>query len=336
MKIGDPGGTVPVLSSPSGLGGFSASAASQWKEPVRVATTAAITLATGLENGDSIDGVTLGTGDRVLVMNQAAGAENGIYVVNATGAPDRASDADTGREIWGAWVYVITGTAHGGSVWYNTNTTSPTIDTTALTFAQFTGSAGTFATTADIADVAATESAGAATTVPRGDHVHRLGITTTRGDIITRGASDNQRLALGTDGKLLASDGTDAVWETQYRLITAFLDGGGATLTTGVKLVTPPIPFAGQIEAAYLDIDADGAIKIDIGNGTTWAGSAFSSICASAHPEITATGGTDVTFTDTSLSGWTKGIAVGDRLTFNIETVTAAKWCMVGLKVRQT
>jgi hypothetical protein len=69
-----------------------------------------------------------------------------------------------------------------------------------------------FATTSDIADVAATESAGSAATVPRGDHVHRLAITATRGDIIRRGASDNERLGLGTSGYLLGSNGTDVVW----------------------------------------------------------------------------------------------------------------------------
>ena len=42
-----------------------------WKEPVRVATTASIDLSADLQNGDSIDGVTLQTGDRVLVKNQS-------------------------------------------------------------------------------------------------------------------------------------------------------------------------------------------------------------------------------------------------------------------------
>lgn len=376
MKIADTGRAYPVMSSPGGYGGVGGAAVSQWKEPVRVATTAAITLATGLENGDTIDGVTLATGDRVLVKDQASGLENGIYIVNASGAPDRALDYDHGREVWGSLVYVIAGTANGGKVYRNTNTTLPTIDTDALTFAELAAAASlTYATTSDIADVAATESAGAATTVPRGDHVHRLGITTTRGDLIRRGASDNerfalgsagqiltagasdpawgngplttrgdiitagasgaiQRLALGADGRRLGSDGTDAVWLEDFRIIQAWLDGGGVTLTTGLKLWTSPLPWDAVPVAWYLDGDADGAAVVDIGKGTTWAGSALSSMCASDKPTITATGGTDLTATG-SCTGWST-ITAGDRLSVNLDSVTSFKKLMVGIKVRLT
>lgn len=53
-----------------------------------------------------------------------------------------------------------------------------------------------------------------------------LAPTTTRGDVIVRGATNNQRLALGTSGYFLGSDGTDAVWQ-------GFLQSGtGATTRT--------------------------------------------------------------------------------------------------------
>jgi hypothetical protein len=81
-----------------------------WKQAVRAATTAAGTLATSFENGDAIDGVTLATGDRILIKNQATASENGIYVVNASGAPTRATDADAGAELVNATVYVSEGT----------------------------------------------------------------------------------------------------------------------------------------------------------------------------------------------------------------------------------
>src|SRR5688500_7583864 len=67
----------------------------RWKTPVRVATTANGTLATAFENGDTIDGVALVTGDRILIKDQTTQSENGIYVVAASGAPTRASDADS-------------------------------------------------------------------------------------------------------------------------------------------------------------------------------------------------------------------------------------------------
>lgn len=111
-----------------------------WKPSVRVATTAPITLATGLENGDILDGVTLVTGNRVLVKNQTDATENGIYVVAASGAPARSSDADTGAEITASFaVFVEEGTVNTDSGWTLTNNGTVTIGTTALAFTQFTG-----------------------------------------------------------------------------------------------------------------------------------------------------------------------------------------------------
>lgn len=112
-----------------------------WKDEVRVATTAAGTLASSFENGDVVDGITLVTGDRILIKDQAAGAENGIYTVNASGAPTRALDANTAAEIQGAAVYVANGTTNGGTRWVNSNTGTITLGTTAITFAQFGGGA---------------------------------------------------------------------------------------------------------------------------------------------------------------------------------------------------
>jgi hypothetical protein len=111
-----------------------------WKPSVRLATTAAITLATGLENGDTLDGVVLVTGDRVLVKNQTDATENGLYVVAASGAPARTSDADTAAEITASFaVFVEEGTVNTDSGWTLTNNGAVTVGTTALSFTQFTG-----------------------------------------------------------------------------------------------------------------------------------------------------------------------------------------------------
>lgn len=94
-----------------------------FKDAVRVATTAAGTLASGFENGDTVDGVTLATGDRILIKDQSSAAENGIYTVNASGAPTRAVDADASGEIEvGTVVYVQSGTANGFQMWVCTAT----------------------------------------------------------------------------------------------------------------------------------------------------------------------------------------------------------------------
>jgi hypothetical protein len=112
------------------------------KDAVAVSTTTSGTLATSFANGQVIDGHTLVTGERVLIKNQATGSENGIYVVNATGAPTRAGDFDNSPSIevkTGDLVYVSAGSANGGTQWVLTTTGTITLGSTALTFAQFGG-----------------------------------------------------------------------------------------------------------------------------------------------------------------------------------------------------
>lgn len=114
-----------------------------WKPSVRVATTAAGTLATSFANGQTVDGVVIATGNRLLIKNQAAGAENGLYTVNASGAPTRTTDADANAEVTpGMAVFVEEGTANGNQQWVLTTDAPIVLGTTALTFAQ-TGAQGT-------------------------------------------------------------------------------------------------------------------------------------------------------------------------------------------------
>lgn len=118
----------------------SVAAGLDWKQSVRVATTAAGTLATSFENGDTVDGVTLATGDRILIKNQSTASENGIYVVAASGAPTRATDADSSAEVTGGLaVWVNEGTSNGDTGWVLTTNDPITLGSTSLTFAQFTG-----------------------------------------------------------------------------------------------------------------------------------------------------------------------------------------------------
>jgi len=107
------------------------------KELVRVATTANITISTALNSGDTIDGVTLANGDRVLVKDQSTASQNGIYEVSAS--PARAYDLSTDDPGFGYLVVVIQGTANAGTIWRNTNTSAPTIGSTSITFAQISG-----------------------------------------------------------------------------------------------------------------------------------------------------------------------------------------------------
>jgi len=106
-----------------------------WKNPVRVATTVAGTLATSFENGDTVDGVVLATGDRILIKNQASAIDNGIYVVAVSGAPTRSTDADTGAELEGAATLVQEGTTNANTSWVQT-TDGVTLGVSNIVFAQ--------------------------------------------------------------------------------------------------------------------------------------------------------------------------------------------------------
>lgn len=101
---------------------------------VRAATTANITIATALNNGSVIDGVTLATNDLVLVKSQSSAAENGIYVVGAS--PARHGEFDTYNEHPGANITVQEGTANADTLWNCTSNVGGTLGTTALAFTQ--------------------------------------------------------------------------------------------------------------------------------------------------------------------------------------------------------
>lgn len=110
------------------------------KSSVRAATTAAGALASAYANGSIIDGVTLVTGDRILIKDQASAPENGIYTVNASGAPTRATDADSSAEVNpGMFTFVEEGTVNADSGWVLTTNNPITLGTTGLTFTQFSG-----------------------------------------------------------------------------------------------------------------------------------------------------------------------------------------------------
>lgn len=123
---------------------MAAAAGASWKAPVRAASTGAITLATGAENGDSIDGVTLATGDRILLKDQAAPAENGIYVVAASGAPTRATDADSSADLVNAAVLVSEGSTNADRLYVCTANSPITVGVTSLPWSQLGGSSGSY------------------------------------------------------------------------------------------------------------------------------------------------------------------------------------------------
>lgn len=104
------------------------------KTAVRAATTANITLS----GAQTIDGVSVIAGDRVLVKNQSSASGNGIYLA-ASGAWSRTTDMDAWAEFPGSFFFVQEGTTNADSGWVCTSDQGGTLGTTSVTFAQFSG-----------------------------------------------------------------------------------------------------------------------------------------------------------------------------------------------------
>lgn len=137
---------APVAASDAATKGYVDSVAEglKPKTAVRLATDAAGTLASDFENGDTVDGEVLATGDRLLIKDQADPAENGIYIVQASGAPVRSSDFDSLTpidEINGAMVAVQEGTENAGKLFVQSGVVA-TIGTDPINFIFFNSSSG--------------------------------------------------------------------------------------------------------------------------------------------------------------------------------------------------
>jgi hypothetical protein len=203
------------------------------KDSVRVASTGNVSLTGGssdLEAGDTIDGVTLVAGDRVLLKNQSTASENGIYVVVASGGtPARSDDANASAEVTsGMFVWVEEGTSNGDQGYVLTTNNVITLNTTDLTFTQFSG-AGQIT-----AGNGLTKSGNTINVVPddvtlsvTADEIKLKGdvTTTALGDLLIGKATDGgyKRLAVSSGGAnyllQINSSGTDLEY-------TNTLDGG--------------------------------------------------------------------------------------------------------------
>ena len=109
-----------------------------FKDSVRVASTANVTVS---GPGAAIDGITLSSGDRVLLKNQSTASQNGIYVFNgAASALTRATDADSSTEVTaGMFVFVEEGTVNADQGFVLTTDGTITVGSTSLSFTQFSG-----------------------------------------------------------------------------------------------------------------------------------------------------------------------------------------------------
>ena len=102
------------------------------------ATTANLTLSSDLQNGDTVDGVTLATGDQVLVKNQSTDSQNGIYTVVSSGTASRSTEYDAIAEISGQMVVINQGTTNDNTLWLCTTNSSATLGSDSIAFTKIT------------------------------------------------------------------------------------------------------------------------------------------------------------------------------------------------------
>jgi hypothetical protein len=104
------------------------------------ATTANVTLSSDLQNGDTIDGVTLATGDQVLVKDQSTASQNGIYTVVSSGTASRSTDFDAIGELSGQMVIINQGSTNDNTIWLCTTNNTVTLDSDSIAFTKITPS----------------------------------------------------------------------------------------------------------------------------------------------------------------------------------------------------
>lgn len=172
-----------------------------WKTSVVVATTANGALTSAYANGQTVDGYTLVTGDRVLLKNQSSATENGIYVVAASGAPTRATDANTGTSLISAAVFVQQGTANADLAFVCTNN-SIVLGVTNIVFVSFTSATGAVLAGNNLSDLTSASTARINLGLAIGTNVQaysaNLNSSTTAGAAILQAASAAaQRTAMG-------------------------------------------------------------------------------------------------------------------------------------------
>jgi len=239
-------------------------------------------LATDFANGQAIDGVTLATGDRILIKNQAAGAENGIYTVNASGAPTRAVDFDANAEVAkGAFIFVEEGTTNADAGFVLTTDGAITLGTTALAFTQFSGAG----------DITA------------GNALTKSGNT-------LNVAVDDSSIEISSDALRVKASGI-----TSAMLAGSIANSKLNTLTTANKVALSSLDLDGGTDIGADLVDAD-LVIVDDGAGGTNRKSALSRmkkyIFSAVSGDATASDAGALSLASASITGQTAETSIAD------------------------
>ena len=271
------------------------------KASVRVASVAPVAIATALEAGDVIDGVTLVAGDRVLLKDQSTASENGIYVAVASGAgaASRADDADTsGKVTTGMFTFVAEGTINADNGFVLTTNDAITLGTTGLTFVQFSGAGQV------IAGAGLTKSGNTLDVVGTAD---RITVNVDSVDIASTYAGQSTITTLGTI--------TTGIWNGTD---VAVADGGtGSGTAAGARTNLGIISTAGAVTTStstLARVASQGCAASAAGVSSTTVTHNFNTLDVSVQIVEVAGGAT----------------VIGDVVRANADTVTATLYGTIG------
>jgi hypothetical protein len=247
------------------------------KQSVRAATTANITLS----GTQTIDGVSVIAGDRVLVKDQSTGNQNGIYVV-AAGAWSRATDADISAEVTaGMFTFVAEGTANADSGWVLTTNDAITLGTTALVFAQFSG-AGQITAGAGLTKSGNTIDIATANS-------NRIVVNADSIDLATINQSDSS----GTAGATFVQ----SVTRDSYGRVTGIVTAATQDASTSVKGIASFDSGDFSVTSGAVTIKSGGVDNAQLANSAVTVGSTSISLGSSATTLAGLTSVTATTFT---------------------------------------
>lgn len=285
---------------------------SDFKRSVRSASTGSLTLASP---GSTIDGVTMASGDRVLVKNQATLSENGLYVWNGAATPmTRTRDADDTEELTaGTIVNVEEGTENADTTWIVDTDGPISIGVDGITFTEISGSGGTL-----------TEL----------DDVDTTGVVD--GSLLRYESGTGEWLVTTAASTILADDGTLNITTTGSNPAARIVQGltGGTILTSRVSGDTQDRFRIGSTGDLQWQRGSDGANDGSIAyNATTGRITLTSAGDFHYNDAIWMDAGSSVRISNNSAGGFIHdGADVATRITFQSELTgdTAGRWNVLG------
>jgi hypothetical protein len=227
----------------------------------------------------SVDGTPVAVGERILVKNEAAQANNGIYTVTITGGASayyvltRSLDFDIPSEIPGGYTFVEAGTANAATGWVCTNSTNPTIGTTAIIFTQFSGAGAVTAGT--LISISGTQ-----ISLSNGTGIGQIIVT--NGSNVPAYVTPSGDISLSTAGAFTVTKINGATLGTTTATSGNILVANGSnqwtsvTMSGDVTIVAGGATTVGKINGVALGLTTATSGNLLIANGLNWATTSMS------------------------------------------------------------